>query len=1444
MASTVSGETHHISFIRQRPVDAGGRLGYFIDLPQGTLVTVNGITYENPANTPLTTPFYIGPLEGYALIELLSQPVFFFRDQASLKYTTTARIASDDEVARRAQYGEVAIEDTEVRWREIEPVAPGPGLVSPVLPPRRSPGTTRGSGTPKRPATPKSRAVTKSPVVTKSPGRPSSSFKPRSSVKPATPAKPAAPVTSRSPITPGTPSERLLIEDPCAFLRAHLPMEQQQLWTETLLSRVIATLNFPEGHQEFSFHSTNDDGEDHIYNPGRTLIADLNQGGSHVLLTAQIDANNNISLSIMNPMAWTATRKVRKETVEAAHQLLIAGEWWRNVFDSAEDMERALPEAATWTPCAQTTSPEASLIYTILNGLALLLDLEPVPGFTTTKKSPETFFIRTQYLFDLVRGNALKWDMVYAFLRCTGFARRPARQRGQEHDSRTDLPAYIRRFDQNSLNGTSFDNLKITQAGVDAQIQADYEKGTRTVGLPSVPLMLAEGVRHNEGFAWDSLNDAEQAEVVHLVREGRWNLRDTVDQLRERMRRRSRSRSRVSTPLPERSSVHPEIPESGQIGDTDEIMETDQDIDLTGEEWNEFDRLVRVPKVRKHGQMDRNLSAEDVRARYYQLLDEEFKPCEHLQLTLEQLLASETIREPLEKFRKGNNSEKVTTRIGKWLQDSEATVCVHTVLMAINEMQSKGEGFAMVPNWKVQEPYIPDGECIRPGRPFIVPFVMDSHAILFVMQIEEDGQPAIYILDSLPHKATRQDRTIRFNHAWSVICGTKWLPENFDQENPNKYKPKYATYAQSAVQPGSDECAYFSVLNAWGLALGLQLNPAAKLKWTDKFFQQLQDILHLARHGHADWRLIYAFLLCNDFVQEGVVPENRRFANTYEILSETRFSGMLYDLQKLEAVDRLENPEDHRTQHINRVSNLRVRGLRSNASFPHDRWYNKGDVTEEEVKRLQRLGRLDTTCTGTELRRRYEAADLHILDGFREIIPDAELSQHEATENVQKFRDYMERTYARFEIEKDLEQWVTDALKSYTWIMSSRTIRDHMFRMPYHVVEFKDDEFLRPETINLAIVAVVEAINLFQYTKHQEEHAGEPFPGGFAFSTSEHIISSRGATTTSSNGSDTIKIARPRRPWIMPVSMGSSMANHTILAVVQEENTDEELQNAYQLVILNSLPKRFSDYPFANDVKAIARHTGWCTHRTDPDDILSEPPFTDNPRVIEVPRQLAGTWHAGYNAIINGWLIAMGLHINPSFDYTPRIYAEARTLIHTALAGLLDWMTLSAWLIVNGLARLPTDHSGLKSYEKSTQREIFRSIEPHRRFGFTYPQTNELELDMRIQGAYAEQDGWLAHIPVSEMMYTWENGWEGHWGKIRIKTIAMQRAEREEAEREARGLERRVEEEDEVDGGGWRRQSKRKRKGESLELLEKRSGERRGGKKMKRSRVLGFLDGY
>ncbi|KAF7579365.1 hypothetical protein PtrM4_036050 [Pyrenophora tritici-repentis] len=190
-------------------------------------------------------------------------------------------------------------------------------------------------------------------------------------------------------------------------------------------------------------------------------------------------------------------------------------------------MERAMPDFAAWVPSAQATTTEASFTYTVLNAWALAMGLTPNPAFTPNQQQHEVFFIQAQRLFDLALEDGLRWQLLFAFLRCTKFVRR-TEEDGE--DGNINLPTVRQRFDQSKR---TYEDLLHRQAQADTAEEFDLN-----FDVEYLPLGLEEGLAHNAAFAWDTLTDVQRGEIVHLVREGQWNLQDTADQLRERIEQR------------------------------------------------------------------------------------------------------------------------------------------------------------------------------------------------------------------------------------------------------------------------------------------------------------------------------------------------------------------------------------------------------------------------------------------------------------------------------------------------------------------------------------------------------------------------------------------------------------------------------------------------------------------------------------------------------------------------------------------------------------------------------------------------------------------------------------------------------------------------------------------------------------------------------------------
>lgn len=129
-----TAETAHVLFFRRIPaVDEAeateNDYGCFIELPPNTRITVNGITYINDAlaaeqGPGAPSPFMIGPLDRYTIIELLSQPIFFLCAQADLEFTAKIKDnvvnrPSGAEMNRRHQLNEDAANHIEITYTPL-----------------------------------------------------------------------------------------------------------------------------------------------------------------------------------------------------------------------------------------------------------------------------------------------------------------------------------------------------------------------------------------------------------------------------------------------------------------------------------------------------------------------------------------------------------------------------------------------------------------------------------------------------------------------------------------------------------------------------------------------------------------------------------------------------------------------------------------------------------------------------------------------------------------------------------------------------------------------------------------------------------------------------------------------------------------------------------------------------------------------------------------------------------------------------------------------------------------------------------------------------------------------------------------------------------------------------------------------------------------------------
>jgi hypothetical protein len=112
--------------------------GYFIELPTDCAVTVNGRTFTN-APAPAgeveqpALPFVIGPLLRFTTIELLSQPVFFFRQRGDMDFTQPVSNSRPnrlpaDEIDHRDGNDDVDPANVQITWTPVHSMPASPPI--------------------------------------------------------------------------------------------------------------------------------------------------------------------------------------------------------------------------------------------------------------------------------------------------------------------------------------------------------------------------------------------------------------------------------------------------------------------------------------------------------------------------------------------------------------------------------------------------------------------------------------------------------------------------------------------------------------------------------------------------------------------------------------------------------------------------------------------------------------------------------------------------------------------------------------------------------------------------------------------------------------------------------------------------------------------------------------------------------------------------------------------------------------------------------------------------------------------------------------------------------------------------------------------------------------------------------------------------------------------
>jgi hypothetical protein len=523
-------------------------------------------------------------------------------------------------------------------------------------------------------------------------------------------------------------------------------------------------------------------------------------------------------------------------------------------------------------------------------------------------------------------------------------------------------------------------------------------------------------------------------------------------------------------------------------------------------------------------------------------------------------------------------------------------------------------------------------------------------------------------------------------------------------------------------------------MNAWTLALGLYPDPNVTLDWTDQFFRDLQDVIHLARMGKADWSLIHTFLKCKRFILEGEVPADRRFEHTMELRDDREEwlpARLEYILAQEEVYFRNNKNSQLDAQQRSNANRMNLpEGRRHNDRFPSDKWGD--DARNEFANDLARNGKISIDFTVSQLRTAHKALRNMRGEEFRQQLEAAGANNNKKKQNHDEVLTACREYLTHWHTGRDLQ------LSHRPRILSTETtdFYRYLFRPGFLGTTLQSDAFssrthnegLDTIEVNLAISAVVEAIDRHQSELHSQKSTESLFRGGFSLSTSTAI------------GFMDDTASRPRRCWMMPLAIfkpGSldrinelrkknrkpalkiptvtqnGIGGHHLLAVVQEES------QGFEIYLYDSSPRfQGAVAEIAELVEETAKSLGWSTQNNDAEQVI----FSGFER-MQVPQQGRGGWQCGPHTVINAWILALGLHPNPNATFSDEMFEEFYTIARAACVGLLDWRTLVAWIF---------------NWHLAVERRL-KDVDVSRRFGFTDFYRDEGRLGERIEGIQTDE---------------------------------------------------------------------------------------------------------
>ena len=602
---------------------------------------------------------------------------------------------------------------------------------------------------------------------------------------------------------------------------------------------------------------------------------------------------------------------------------------------------------------------------------------------------------------------------------------------------------------------------------------------------------------------------------------------------------------------------------------------------------------------------------------------------------------------------------------------------INHVIMAISDRQrGSNGGFALEI----------DDHLVRPGQTWILTLGPFPNIVLAVIQYEETphttGDITIHILDPGQRRTSWSTRREIWNVATGYDILQRWMPGiGISLEELSEAIPKHAQWVDSPMANDEEETKVITVLNAWMLAMGCSINPEWRPRKRSEsrvaFFKRARELFTLVDNSKLDWEQLYEFARSEGYILDQDPPRQDRQFDLRDKSFEELQSSQLESQEKLEHSlrgDRFEATPYQRKKRLEaslrRIEAMRIgftaNKTRHDRAFPSDNG-EEYETPSEDNNTPSEDNNAPSESNTPSSKNNNTPSIAHNAPLQASSTNPLSPSAQDITKNCQKPSDNGKNSSAGNDTRKGSAQTHPEPSPSFDPCSYVKNRLAQLNKDSDAEKACKHADLGTPEIV-ASIAAVSQAVEDKSGSESDLECTYYDVVQGFVH-PSHKLNQGIGMTLFPirlKNAVNTFDVYETEYRYALVVVQPSPRGG----SGKQEDQISRFSLHVFDHAPwLSNLELRGNAYKRLEGI--VRRITGLKQVKIEGNDIswIVDPP-PNGPHIMQMK----------YYTILDGWTIALGLHINQEFRATESLFKQAHQIIRFVLSGHADWELIWSFL--------------------------------------------------------------------------------------------------------------------------------------------------------------------